>query len=88
MKGESFVSHIDTSVIYPQIKNDPSSIYSFLLVTGYLKFNSVDQPFGSDYMCSVSLPNKEISAVYSKEILSQFQEKILPSTAIAIQEAV
>ena len=88
MKGESFVSHIDTSVIYPQIKNDPSSIYSFLLVTGYLKFNSVDQPFGSDYMCSVSLPNKEIAAVYSKEILSQFQEKILPSTAIAIQEAV
>ena len=37
MKGESFVTHIDTGVIYPQIQNDPSSVYSFLLVAGYLK---------------------------------------------------
>ena len=37
MKGESFVTHIDTGVIYPQIQNDPSSVYSFLLVSGYLK---------------------------------------------------
>ena len=27
MKGESFVTHIDTGVIYPQIQNDPSSVW-------------------------------------------------------------
>ena len=63
MKGESFVTHIDTGVIYPQIQNDPSSVYSFLLVAGYLKAVSCDQSYGEDYMCEVALPNKEISFV-------------------------
>ena len=87
MQGKSFVTHIDTGVIYPQIQNNPSSIYSFLLVTGYLKAVTNEQPFGGDYMCEVSLPNKEISYVYSKEILSQFENVIPPSVATAIQEA-
>lgn len=87
MQGGSFVTHIDTSVIYPQIQNNPSSIYSFLLVTGYLKAVTNDQPFGSDYICTVALPNKEISYVYSKEILTQFESMISPAVAIAIREA-
>lgn len=88
IKGKSFVTHIDTGVIYPQIKNDPSSVYSFLLVAGYLKFISCDQQFGEDYMCEVALPNKEISFVYSKEILSQLEAVIPRSSSIAIQEAI
>ena len=88
MKGESFVTHIDTGVIYPQIQNDPSSVYSFLLVAGYLKAVSCDQSYGEDYMCEVALPNKEISFVYSKEILSQLEDIIPRSAAIAIQEAI
>lgn len=88
MQGKSFVTHIDTGVIYPQIQKNPSSIYSFLLVTGYLKAVTNDQPFGGDYMCEVMLPNKEISYVYSKEILSKFEDVISSSVAIAIQEAI
>ena len=88
MQGKSFVTHIDTNVIYPQIQKEPSSIYSFLLVAGYLKAVKYDQPFGGDYMCEVALPNKEISFVYSKEILAQM-EAVLPSfSAIAVQEAI
>ena len=88
MKGESFVTHIDTGVIYPQIQNDPSSVYSFLLVAGYLKAVSCDQAYGEDYMCEVALPNKEISFVYSKEILSQLEYIIPRSLTIEIQEAI
>ena len=88
MKGESFVTHIDTGVIYPQIQNDPSSVYSFLLVAGYLKAVSCDQSYGEDYMCEVALPNKEISFVYSKEILSQLENIIPRSVSVAIQEAI
>lgn len=76
MQGKSFLTYIDTDVIYPQLQNNPSSIYSFLLVTGYLKAHSIDQPFLGDYMCEVSLPNKEISFVYSKKILSQMGKTI------------
>ena len=88
MQGKSFVTHIDTGVIYPQIHNNPSTIYSFLLVTGYLKAIMTDQSFGGDYICEVALPNKEISYVYSKEILSQFENVIPPSVAVSIQEAI
>ncbi len=88
MKGESFPTRIDTGVIYPQIQNDPSSVYSFLLVAGYLKAVSCAQTYGEDYLCEVALPNKEISFVYSKEILSQFESIIPRPAAIAIQEAI
>ncbi len=88
MKGKSIITHIDTGVIYPQIKKNPSSVYSFLLVTGYLKAVTNEQSFGGDYMCEVSLPNKEISYVYSKEILSKFENMIPASVVIAIQEAI
>lgn len=87
MQGKSFVTHIDTSVIYPQIKSDPSSIYSFLLVAGYLKMVN-REVFGDGYMCEVALPNREISYVYRKEILSKLDDIIPQSSAVAIQEAV
>ena len=88
LQGESFLTYIDTGVIYPQIKNNPSSVYSFLLVAGYLKVVRSDSAFGSDFMCEVALPNKEITFVYNKEILSKLNNIIPQATAIAIQEAI
>lgn len=76
LDGESFVTYIDTDVIYPQIKRNPSSIYSFLLVAGYLKVIRMDIAYNGDYMCEVALPNKEIRYVYSKEILQKFHHRI------------
>lgn len=88
LQRKSFVSKIDTDVIYPQIKSDPSSIFSFLLVAGYLKAVSSDMQLGGYTMCEVALPNKEISFVYSKEILSKFENIISKSSASEIQEAI
>ena len=88
LQGESFLTYIDTGVIYPQIKNNPSSVYSFLLVAGYLKVVKSDSAFGGDFMCEVALPNKEITFVYNKEILGKLNNIIPQATAIAIQEAI
>ena len=87
LQGQSFLTYIDTGVIYPQIKSNPSSIYSFLLVAGYLKILRSDPSFGSDYMCEIALPNKEIGFVYNKEILQKLNHIIPQATAISIQEA-
>ncbi len=38
-------------------------------------------------MCEVSIPNKEISYVYKKEILDQLTDIVPQSSAISIQEA-
>ena len=88
VSGKTIVSYIDTSVIYPQIKQNPSAIYSFLLVAGYLNAVKVDSSFGDDYMCELALPNKEISFVYRKEILQKLNNIIPQSTVIAVQEAI
>lgn len=88
LQGKSFLTYIDTGVIYPQIRNNPSSVYSFLLVAGYLKVLRSDATFSSDYMCEVALPNKEIAFVYNKEILQKLSGIVPPSTAISIQEAI
>ena len=88
LQGKSVLTYIDPSVIYPQIKNNPSSVYSFLLVAGYLKITKVEPSFNGDFMCEVALPNKEIAYVYNKEILQKLNDIIPQSTAISIQEAI
>ena len=88
VNGGSFTTYIDTSVIYPQIKSNPSSLYSFLLVAGYLKVIRSTVSISGDFMCEVALPNKEISLVYRKEILQKFENMIPQSTAIEVQEAI
>ncbi|MBR2883727.1 MAG: AAA family ATPase [Clostridia bacterium] len=88
VNGKTFTTYIDTGVIYPQIKNNPSTIYSFLLVTGYLKVLKTTPSFNGDFMCEVALPNREISLVYHKEILQKLDNIIPQPTAISIQEAI
>lgn len=88
VNGETFTTYIDTGVIYPQIKNNPLTIYSFLLVAGYLKALKTTPSFNGDFMCEVALPNREISLVYHKEILQQLNNIIPQPTAISIQEAI
>ncbi len=88
VNGKTFITYIDTGVIYPQIKNNPSTIYSFLLIAGYLKVLKTTPAFNGDFMCEVALPNKEISLVYHKEILQQLDRMIPQPTAISVQEAI
>ena len=88
LQGKSFLTYIDTGVVYPEIRKNPSSVYSFLLVAGYLRLQSADPSFTDGFMCEVALPNKEIAFVYKKEILDQLIDYFPQSTAISIQEAI
>ncbi len=88
INGKTLTTYIDTSVIYPQIENNPSAIYSFLLVSGYLKVSKTITSLNDDFICEVSVPNKEILSVYRKEILKKFENIIPQSIIISIQEAI
>ncbi len=87
LNGNSLTTYIDTDVIYPQIKNNPSTIYSFLTVAGYLKINKQNIANNGDLICEVSLPNKEIALIYHKEILEQLNNIFSANIAISISEA-
>ncbi len=88
LHGESLKTMIDTSVIYPQIHNNPASIFSFLLMAGYLKPVGERMLIGSNDFYAVAIPNKEIAGVYRNEILGKLENIIPQSTASKIQLAV
>ena len=83
--GEKITTYIDTSVIYPEVQNNPYSIYSFLLVAGYFKAASIYPQYDGNFMCDVSIPNKEIAFVYEKEILNRTNQN---NISISIQQAI
>lgn len=85
--GKSIIIPVSTDVIYPQIRNNPVSIFSFLLMTGYLKVEENDLPPEMDGMYGVAIPNKEIASVYKKEILAKMTDHVPISTTVGIQEA-
>ena len=88
MQGQIISTYVDTSVIYPEIKNNPTTIYSFLLAAGYLKIVHNNELHDGNAICDIAIPNKEIFYVYEKEILSALSDVIPQSTAIAIQQAI
>ena len=50
-----------------------ANIYSILLVAGYLKPQNKELQADGSYLCEVSIPNREIAAVYKSEILTYLQ---------------
>lgn len=71
LQGEKVVARIDQNVVYRSIAEDPANIYSLLLVAGYLKTPKKELQMDGSYLCEVSIPNREIAAVYKTEILSR-----------------
>ena len=88
MQGESITAMIDTDVIYPDIRRNPSGIYSFLLVTGYLKTIRMTVEEGGCRIGSLAIPNQEIRFVYAKEIIGRMAETGTESTAVGIRNAI
>ena len=85
LNGDTVTSYVDTSVIYPKVQSDPYSIYSFLLVAGYLKVSKTYPQNDGNYMCEIAIPNKEIAFVYEKEVLDKTGRT---SFAIEIRQAI
>lgn len=85
LSGERLTTYVDTSVIYPEVQNNPYSIYSFLLIAGYLKVAVVYPQNDGNFMCDVAIPNKEIAYVYEKEVLNRTHQN---GMAISIQQAI
>lgn len=89
LQGERVVARIDQNVVYKSLAEEPANIYSLLLVAGYLKTAGKELQADGSYLCEVSIPNREIAAVYKGEILSHLLQKgaIARTTADKIAES-
>ncbi|MGN0318882.1 MAG: PD-(D/E)XK nuclease domain-containing protein [Lachnospira sp.] len=90
LQGEKVIARIDQNVVYSSISDDPAHIYSLLLVAGYLKTPKKELQADGSYLCEISIPNKEIAAVYKSEILSHLLQvgAITRTTANKIAESI
>ncbi len=89
LQGERVIARIDQNVVYRSLSEDPANIYSLLLVAGYLKTPKKELQADGSYMCEVSIPNREIAAVFKSEILSRLLQigAITRTTANKIAES-
>lgn len=89
LRGERVIARIDQNVVYRSLLEDPANIYSLLLVAGYLKTPKKELQADGSYLCEVSIPNREIAAVYKSEILSHLLQigAITRTTANKIAES-
>lgn len=89
LQGERVIARIDQNVVYRSLTEEPANIYSLLLVAGYLKTPTKELQGDGSYLCEVSIPNKEIVAVYKNEILSHLLQigAISRTTANKIAES-
>ena len=89
LQGERVIARIDQNVVYRSLTEDPANIYSLLLVAGYLKTRKKELLGDGGYICEVSIPNREIAAVYKSKILSHLLQigAITRTTANKIAES-
>lgn len=89
LQGERVIARIDQNVVYRSLLDDPVNICSLLLVAGYLKTPKKELQADGSYLCEVSIPNREIAAVYKSEILSHLLQigAITRTTANKIAES-
>lgn len=85
LRDQTITTYVDTNVIYPEIQDNPYSVYSFLLVTGYLRVTKVYPQHDGNFLCDISIPNKEIAVVYEKEVLNKTKQT---GIAASIQQAI
>ncbi len=89
LQGGQVIARIDQNVVYRALSEDPANIYSLLLVAGYLNAPKKELQADGAYLCEVSIPNREIAAVYKSEILSHLLQigAITRTTADRIAES-
>ena len=87
LQGQTVQASLNMDVIYPRITDGTDTIFSFLLLAGYLKpvSNAVETEFGT--FMELALPNKEIRRVYNTEILSWLRGTVDGNVMAGLEKA-
>lgn len=87
LQGQTVQASLNMDVIYPRITDGTDTIFSFLLIAGYLKpVNKVVETEYGSFM-EMALPNKEILRVYNTEILSWLKESVDSNVMAGLEKA-
>lgn len=87
VQGGTVQASLNMDVIYPRITDGTDTIFSFLLIAGYLRpvSDAVETEFGT--FLEMDLPNKEIRRVYNTEILSWLRGTVDSNVMAGLEKA-
>ncbi|MDO4939205.1 MAG: AAA family ATPase [Lachnospiraceae bacterium] len=88
MQSKTITLRLDTTSINPDDDEDPNALYSYMIAHGYFKAVKAEMQFDGDYMCQITIPNREVSFMFGKKILIQFEPIIPKATAMSMREAI
>ncbi len=88
MQGEEIQTALNMEVVYPNMKESPDTVFSFLLVAGYLTLASVPEETEFGTFATLRLPNAEVRRVYNTEILSWISSRQDGSVVTEIGKAI
>lgn len=71
LNNESIESSIESNIVYADVEKNKIAIFSFLLMTGYLKIAGTKRLYDGQLRYLLKIPNLEIYRVYKTEIIEQ-----------------
>ncbi|SJZ77384.1 AAA family ATPase [Selenihalanaerobacter shriftii] len=75
IQGKTVKKKIDENIVFGDIDKKGSSLWSFLLLSGYLRAKNKYMEEARLY-CDLDIPNKEVKYIYEEIILNWFEDKI------------
>jgi len=71
---------IDDHIVYPEIDSKENSLWSFMVMSGYLKINELVN--SREDICNIDIPNMEVRQIYKQQIMDWFEVKIKQSDVV------
>ena len=88
MQGEEIHASLDMEVVYPRMTDGNDTIFSFLLLAGYMTPAGKPEETEIGTFASLRLPNAEIKRIYNTEILSWIRTQQSGNIISEIEKAV
>ncbi|MDQ1355062.1 MAG: hypothetical protein QG657_5371 [Acidobacteriota bacterium] len=76
IRGESIEKAIEENIVMRDIDSDENSLWSFLLMGGYLKQTEKRTDASDNTYYKLAIPNLEVKTIYKRIILRYFNDKI------------
>lgn len=87
-EGETIKEIVNTNIVYPDMEKNPNAIFSFLLVTGYLKVSKWIKKGISGDIVELAIPNKEVLHAFIAEIIPAMNSMNKESIATTLLQAI
>lgn len=88
IQGETIHASLDMEVVYPRMSDGNDTVFSFLLMTGYLTPVGKLEETEIGTFASLRLPNAEIRRIYNTEILGWIRTQQSVNVISEIEKAV